>query len=136
MITIPKPNVSQEAQLAFKKNLPKINDLLVARLLVEPGQFDHLGDQAEKILRSGFEFTSSNLEAYMLMNDASLLIDQLSWAKDRLPHDGISMERMVKNLGVYCEVISELLPKEYSPEIINMIQGMISAQKEISQMKA
>jgi hypothetical protein len=135
MITIPQPNVSTEAQAAFKKNLPKINDLLVTRLLAEPGQFDHLGEQAEKTLRSGFEFTSSSLEACMVMNDSSLLIDQLRWAKDRLPHDGISMERMVKNLGVYCDVISELLPKPYSTEIVNMIQSLVLAQQKIVKEK-
>jgi hypothetical protein len=131
MISVPKPNISNEAQTAFRKNQPRLNEILVTRLLAEPGQFDHLGDQAEITLKSGFEFTSSNLEACMLMNDASLLIDQLRWAKDRLPHDGISMDRMVKNLQVYCDVISDLLPQPYAAEIVNMIQNMISTQQAI-----
>jgi hypothetical protein len=129
MISIPQPNVSPEAQAAFKKNQPKIIEQLVARLLAEPGQFDHLGNQAESTLKAGFEFTSSSLEACMLMNDASLLINQLSWAKDRLPHDGISMERMLKNLQVYCDVITQVLPAAYAAEIVQMIEQMMAAQR-------
>ena len=131
MISFPPMNISNEAQLSFKQNHTKIIDTLVARLLAEPGQFDHLGDQAESILKTGFEFTSSSLEACMQVNDASLLVDQLRWAKDRLPYDGIEMERMTKNLQVYCEVISEILPENYSSSIVAIIQNMISIQKEI-----
>ena len=133
MNSIPMPDISSEAQSAFKQNHTKIIDTLVAKLLKEPGQFDHLGDQAESILRTGFEFTSSSLEACMRVNDASLLIDQLRWAKDRLPHDGIEMEQMIKNLQVYCEVISEILPENYSSGIVELIQNMISMQKEIAE---
>jgi len=132
MNSIPAPDISSEAQLAFKQNHTKIIDTLVTRLLKEPGQFVHLGEQAESILRTGFEFTSSSLEACMQINDASLLIDQLRWANDRLPHDGIGMERMIKNLHVYCEVISEMLPENYSSPIVELVQSMISIQKEIA----
>lgn len=131
MITIPTPNVSTEAQLAFRKNHAKIIDQVVARLLAEPGQFSHLGDQAESTIKAGFEFTSSSLESCMLINNASLLIDQLRWAKDRLPHDGISMDRMTKNLQVYCDVITELIPVPLADEIVGLIHNMISAQIEI-----
>jgi methanogenic corrinoid protein MtbC1 len=131
MVAIPTPNVSGPAQAAFKKNHDKIIAGTVARLLAEPGQFDHLGEQAESTLRSGFEFTTSSLEACMLINDASLLIDQLRWSKDRLPHDGISMNRMAENLRVYCEVIRELLPAPISTEIVNLVAHMMSAQIEI-----
>ncbi len=132
MISIPNPNISQQAQAEFKKNRLKMNELLVTRLLAEPGAFDHLGDQAESVLKSGFEFTSSTLEACMLVNEASLFIDQLRWAKDRLPHDGISMQRMGKNLEVYCEVISETLPPSYAAEIVHLIQQLMTAQQEIA----
>jgi hypothetical protein len=131
MISIPTPNVSNEAQAAFKKNHAEIIEMVVARLLAEAGQFDQLGDQAESTLTAGFEFTSSSLESCMLINDACLLIDQLRWSKDRLPHDGISMNRMAENLRVYCNVIVELLPASHSSEIVNMIQHMMAAQAEI-----
>ena len=131
MISISVPNISNEAQVAFTKHKQKINETLVTRLLTEHGQFDHLGDQAESILMAGSEFTSSNLEACMLMNDSSLLIDQLRWAKDRLPHDGINMDRMLKNLDVYCEVITEFLPEAYSREIVNLVKQMITVAQEI-----
>jgi hypothetical protein len=130
MISIPTPNVPAEAQAAFKKNHAKIIAGAVARLLAEPGQFDHLGGEAESTLTAGFEFTASTLEACLLINDASLLVDQLRWSKDRLPHDGINLERMAKNLQVYCEVISELLPGSYSAGIVSLIQQMMSAQGE------
>jgi hypothetical protein len=129
--TLTAPNVSAESQAAFKKNHAKIIEMVVARLLAEKGQFDHLGDQAESTLSAGFEFTSANLETCMLINDAKLLIDQLRWSKDRLPVDGISMDRMAKNLQVYCEVIAELLPPQHSEKILTLIHQMMAAQVEI-----
>ena len=135
MISIPTPNITPEAQAAFKKQHTKLIEALVTRLLAEPGEFDHLGDQAESTLAAGFEFTASNLEVCMQVNDASLLIDQLRWANDRLPHDGIQMDRMTKNLRVYCDVISELLPAPYSIEIAGLIHNLISAQQEIGASK-
>jgi hypothetical protein len=131
VISIQTPNVSAAAQTAFKKNHVRIIDGVVEKLLAEPGQFDQLGDRAEDTLRSGFEFTSSSLEACMLINDAALLVDQLRWSKDRLPHDGISMKRMAENLRVYCEVINQLLPASYAAEIVNLVQQMVAAQAEI-----
>jgi len=131
MLFFPVPNVSPEAQAAFRKNHAKIITRTVEKLLAQAGQFDHLGDQAENILAAGFEFTSSSLEACMLINDASLLIDQLRWSKDRLPHDGISMPRMLENLQVYADVINELLPASQSAEIVNLIHNMISVQKAV-----
>ena len=131
MISIPTPNVSAEAQAAFKKNHAKIIELTVANLLAEPGQFDHFGDQAESTLTAGLEFTSSSLETCMLINDASLLIEQLRWAKDRLPHDGISMNRMTESLKVYCDVINKMLPAPFATKIVGLIKNMISAQIEM-----
>jgi len=123
------PDISKEAQKEFKQNKQRIIDSLVERLLAEPGAFDHLGEQAENTLRAGFEFTSSSLEACMQINDMSLLANQLSWAKDRLPHDGISMDRMQKNIQEYCRVISEVIPQPYAVEIVNVVQKYLLPSK-------
>jgi hypothetical protein len=131
MLTMPAPNVPAEAQAAFKKNHVKIIDEVVARLLAESGQFDHLGAEAESTLQSGFEFTSISLETCMLINDASLLIDQLRWSQDRLPVDGISMERMTRNLRVYCDVVTALLPPAHAGPIVVLIQNLMAAQAEM-----
>jgi hypothetical protein len=131
MISMRTPNVSPEAQAAFKKNRAHIIAGVVERLLAEEGQFDNLGEGAGDTLRSGFEFTSASLEACMLINDASLLIDQLRWAQDRLPVDGISMQRMAKNLRVYGEVITQVLPAPHAAEIADLVNQMIAAQAEI-----
>lgn len=131
MISIPTPNVSIEAQAVFKKYHAKIIEMVVARLLAEPGQFDQPGGQAESTLMAGFEFTSSSLEACMLINDASLLVDQLRWSTDRLPYDGISIARMAENLRIYGEVIIETLPAPFAGEIVGLIRNMNSAQVEI-----
>jgi hypothetical protein len=121
----PPPNVSAAAQAAFRKNHYQIIASSVAKLLAEPGAYDHLGEQAEQTLKAGFEFTSSSIEACLQMNNLSLLIDQLRWAKDRLPHDGIRMEQMANNLLIYCKVIREYLPPAHANEIITVVQILI-----------
>jgi hypothetical protein len=131
MFTFPLPNVSPQAQAAFKKNHARIIAQTVTKLLSQAGQFEHLGERAESILSAGFEFTSSSLEACMLINDASLLIDQLRWSKDRLPHDGISVVLLVECLRVYAGVIAELLPASQSAAIVKLVNLMIAAQKEV-----
>lgn len=132
MTQLKSPNISQDAQQAFRKNKTQIIDTLIANLLEKPGAFDHLGDQAEQVLRSGFEFTVNTLDACMQVNDISLLADQLNWAEDRLPHDGISMERMKMNLDSFCLVISEIIPSPLDNEIIGLVQTMIKPQDESS----
>jgi hypothetical protein len=122
MNKLPPPNVSAAAQAVFHKNHALIIDTTVARLLSVPHQFELLGDRAEHVLTSGFEFTSATLEACLQINDVSLLLDQMKWSKDRLPHDGISMEQMAKNLQVYCDVIGEILPETHANEIITVIR--------------
>ena len=128
MVQISAPNVSATAQAAFRKNHASIIAATVDRLLQEKGAFDHLGDQAERILSIGFEFTTSTLEACMAVNNADLFLEQLRWSQDRLPHDGIQMERMAKNLDVYCVVIGELLPAAYAAEIVGMLNQVRAAQ--------
>lgn len=135
MVQIDAPKVSAGAQAAFVKRHAQIIAATVSRLLSEPGQFDHLGDQAERILTSGFEFTSATLEACMAVNNADLLVEQLRWSQDRLPHDGIQMERMAKNLDVYCEVIVELIPSAYAAEIVALVHQLQAAQVEMAQIK-
>ena len=121
----PPPNVSVAAQAAFRKNHSQIIDSSVAKLLAEPGAYDHLGEQAEQILRAGFEFTSSSIEACLQVNNLSLLIDQLRWAQDRLPHDGIRMDQMAHSLVVYCQVIREYLAQNQADEIISVVHTII-----------
>jgi hypothetical protein len=131
MFSFPLPNVSPQAQAAFKKNHAKIIERTVSKLLAQGGQFDHLGGQAESILAAGFEFTSSSLEACMLINDPTLLADQMRWSKDRLPHEGIHAPLLVECLRVYADVIAELLPAFHSAEIVKLIHLMITAQRSI-----
>lgn len=50
------------------------------------------GDEAEKLLKIGMEYITKMLESAMSLGEISLLKDQLSWACDRLPHDGVEME--------------------------------------------
>ncbi len=133
MTQLKSPNISPDARQAFKQNQTKIIDTLVARLLAQPGAFDHLGNQAEQVLKNGFEFTANTLDACMQVNDISLLVDQLNWAKDRLPYDGISMERMKKNLDSFCQVISEFIHPPLDNEIIGLVQSMITLQDNSSE---
>lgn len=131
MVSIPDPNVSAAAVASFQENRTKINELVVRRLLEEDREFDHLGDRAAQVLATGFEFTSAGIETCLKINDASLLVDQLQWARDRLPHDGISMPRMTENMKVYHQVILEVIPAPQNTEIAAFVQDIISAHQQI-----
>jgi len=128
MVQIPAPNVSAAAQAVFLKKHASIIAATVDRLLQEKGAYDHFGDQAERILSIGFEFTTSTLEACMAVNNADLFLEQLRWSQDRLPHDGVQVDQMAKGLDVYCVVIGELLPAAYAVEIIGMLNQVRAAQ--------
>ena len=120
-----------EALAAFRQQHAQIVRRVVGRLLAEPGRFAHLGERAEKILTAGIEFTTRDLETAMQVEAPVLLDEQLDWAHDRLPHDGIDPQRLLENLQIYAEVVAEVLPPAHAEQVNQYVQGMIAKQRKL-----
>ena len=121
--------ITAEARTAFQANQRRINDRFVQKMLEETPLAEQLGDSAEKVLRAGAEFLTSSLEAVIIVNQPVLLSHQLTWAKDRLPQDGINLPQLQTNLGIYKIVLAEILPPAHAQEVVSLIDPMIEALK-------
>jgi MerR family transcriptional regulator, light-induced transcriptional regulator len=120
-----------EALAVFKKHHAQIVQTVVRRLLAAPGAYAHLGESAEKILAAGVEFATVDLETALQIGEPGLLDDQLAWAKDRLPHDGISSQQQLANLVVYAQVVDEILPAPAAQAVNRLVRGMIEKQRAL-----
>ncbi len=67
----------------------------------------------------------------MTLGEVTFLEDQLNWARDRLPHDGVSMEHLLSRFKIYGEVVKETMSVEHSDEVIKFIDWMIAYQEEL-----
>jgi hypothetical protein len=129
------PSISKEAMAAFQEAGKKIIKETVFRSIDREDEILQLGNDAEKILTAGLEFTTKMLESAMFMGEIPILEDGLLWAKDKLPADGIEMEHILVRLRIYREVIIETLAREHANEITPFLDWMIKRQDELIQME-
>ena len=129
----PSGPVSDAALAAFRKEKKTIIQEVTTRSLRQRDEVAHHGEKAEQLIRSGIEFTTRMLEAAMVMGEVALLEDQLAWAMERLPHDGVSPEYVLNRFCTYREVVEEHLPAAHSSEIIRFLEWMITRQRELLQ---
>lgn len=123
--------ISPEALESFQENRNIIIKETVSRSLKRDHEVDHHGEKAPELLTTGLEFTTKMLEAAMSMGEVALLEDELKWAQDRLPHDGVQMEHVLNRFKIYREVINETLPSGYANEINTFIDWMISYLQDL-----
>ena len=92
-----------------------------------------LGDRAEGIVKTGLGFTTRMLQAAMCVGEVALLADEMTWAKDRLPHDGVSMQLVLANLQLMRTVISEMLDPAHAREVLEYVDWMIETTRPMVQ---
>ena len=120
------PAISKETLAAFRKAAPQIIRETVAQAMIYSADIVQHGDQAERLITSGLEFTTRMLDSAMSVGETVLLDDGLLWVKDRLPHDGVSMQYVMKSLIIYRKMVLNNLPPGKSDEVISYIDWMIS----------
>jgi hypothetical protein len=118
--------VSTEALVAFRAATAEIIKETVAQAMICKADIKQHGDQAERLITSGFEFTTRMLDTAMSMGAISLLEDELSWAKDRLPHDGVSMQHLLNRLTIFRKIVLNKLPPREGSEVVRYIDWMIA----------
>lgn len=119
------PPVSQGALRAFEAARQSIVDQVVLRSLQRPEETAQHGDEAKELITSGIEFTTRMLENTMPTGQTALLEDQLAWALDRLPHDGVAPEHLLSRFGIYDQVIAEHLESKDAQQINRYLVWMI-----------
>lgn len=124
--------VSPEAVEAFKKEQQNIINDAVAVSMKFKEDVEHHGEQAEQLIGTGLMFTAKMLEAILPTGQTVLLDDQLKWAVERLPHDGVQTTQIIKRLNYFSEALSKRIPPRLSEEIIPYIDYMIKRMEEIT----
>jgi hypothetical protein len=119
------PAVSKEALISFRAATPEIIKETVARSLLHKKDIAHHGQQAERLITSGLEFTTSMLDSAMSAGVTELLMDQVLWAKDRLPFDGVSVLHIISRLNILRSVIIAKLAPEEGAEVVRFVDWMI-----------
>ena len=123
--------ISKEALAAFREGKRAITQEVAARSLSREDEVAHHGEEAERLVTSGIEFTTRMLEAALKLGEITLLDDQLTWAMERLPHDGVSPQYVLNRFRIYRRVVEDLLPRSHALEITPFLDWMIARQREL-----
>lgn len=122
--------VSTQTLKEFENKKVEIINEVVNQSMRYDDEISHHGDNAHRLITSGVKFTTKMLEAAMATGEISLLEDQLTWAMDRLPYDGVKPEHILHRFIIYKEVIKDRVPKCHADEINQFITWMIKRQEE------
>lgn len=115
---------------AFRAARDQIIRLAVARSLTYPDEVVQFGAQAIQVLTAGFEFTTRMLETAILLQNTTLLEEQLVWANTRQPYDGVLPEHLLHRFELYAAAIKEVLPAPYAAEVQPYIAWLIARQRQ------
>jgi hypothetical protein len=118
---------------SFKKLKNSIIDQTVADIMRHTRYMEELGSAAEEKIRSGLDFTIEVLISVMSLGDKNLLEDQLTWAKDRLPHDGVQSDHIMENLKLLAGVIKDLMTEKDAESIVPYVEWMIKRMEQVDQ---
>jgi methanogenic corrinoid protein MtbC1 len=128
------PAISKEALAAFRAASPEIIKETVALALLSTADIAQHGDQAERLITSGLEFTTRMLDSAMSTGSTALILDELLWAKDRLPHDKVSMQQVSNRMKLYRNTILKKLPPNQASEVISYIDWMTARMDRLNKI--
>ncbi len=131
----PKP-ASAAAMADYRRHKRKIIEFVVAEALKNPADVAHHGVEAERIVTAGLEFTADTIETVMQVGDPALFEFQLSWAQDRLPHDGVSPAFVLARFRQFASGVALFLAPEHAQEVNPWIEHLIQGQATVVQQTA
>ena len=120
--------LSTKALSAFRSAQGDIAREVVRRCLTRTEQVAHHGDDAQDLLTKGMDFVMRMLDSAMAVGEVALLEDELAWARQRLPHDGVSAEHVLTRFQILGQVVSEMLPDEAAAEVIPYLDWLVERQ--------
>ena len=126
---LPLPPVSPETLAAFETQRTAIVQATVVRCLANPQDVAQHGDQAERLLTAGLDFTTQAIGVAMRVQSGELLDQQLQWGNERLPHDGVAPTHLLSRLQILAAVIDELLSPAHAQVVNQYVQRMIADER-------
>ena len=126
---LPLPPVSPETLAAFETQRAAIVQATVVRCLANPQDVAQHGDQAERLLTAGLDFTTQAIGVAMRVQSGELLDQQLQWGNERLPHDGVTPTHLLSRLQILAAVIDELLSPAHAQVVNQYVQRMIADER-------
>ena len=125
------PPVSAETLAAFRQQAEAITRSTVQKALAFPEQVAHHGEKAAELLFTGLQFTTKGLESAMAFHTMQLIADQMDWARQRLPHDGVTGQHILHHLTLYRDSVTEILSPEQAVEVNKYVDWMITYQQNL-----
>ncbi len=122
--------VSKSALTEYRKLLGQIIEEVVDSIVQDRNLEGDGRDQID-LLPAGFEFTLKMLDGAASVGDLALLEDQLQWAVQRLPHQGILPEHLLNRFQLLEIIMEEVLSEGTWTEFHPYIQWMIARQRQL-----
>lgn len=126
------PDVSNNSIEEFDEHSDEIIQIAVRESMAYKNEIAHHGENAHRMIESGFEWTYKMLRAAISAGEPQLLEDQAKWSVSRLPHDKVSMDYLVHRLRRLERSMQQMLSKQASQEISPYFDYLI---KRIAQYK-
>jgi hypothetical protein len=133
-VTIQKgiPAISSQALRAFRAATPELIKETVSRSLKSAADIKPPGEQAENTLTAGMGFTLRMMDSAMAVGEISLLEDELGWAKEHLPHEGVTLGQVSTRFRLLKSVVLDQLTPSDSQEVVRYIDWMIAKLVEMT----
>lgn len=125
----PSQPVNSQTLASFREYAPRLIEAMIVR---EFGTERLGGRKAEAdMVAAGMGFVIKMLDAAMEIGDVTILEDQLVWAAERLPHDGVSSGDVLQRFENFEQVLKAMLEPEHAQAIVLYVQWMIDRQRDI-----
>jgi hypothetical protein len=119
------PYTAAEHLTEFQQKQDRIIAHTMARFTAVSYDYTHLGDEPETRMKAGLDFLTRMLAAAMEFNEPEILAHQIQWGLNRLPHDGVSPTMLTYTIGVYREVVAELLSPTAADAVGRLLDWML-----------
>jgi hypothetical protein len=126
----PVRQVSKSALTEYRKLLGQMIEEVVEGVFEDSTQVEQGRDQLD-LLPAGFEFTLKMLDGAASVGDLALLEDQLQWAVQHLPHQGILAEQLLTRFQLLETIMEEVLSAGTWAEFRPYLHWMITRQQEL-----
>ena len=116
---------SSKAVEEFESLSDEIIQNAVQESMAYQNEIAHHGDDAYRMIKTGFDFTYKMLRAAISTGEPEILDEQAKWAVSRLPHDNISIDNLIRRLRRMKRSVNQTLSKQTAEEITPFIDFLV-----------
>ncbi len=130
------PVISPETLAAYEANRARIVNEVVERSMQRPDEVAQHGSQARQLLTVGLGYTTEALGVAMRLHDCELLLIQVRWANERLPHDGVAPQHMLTRFQMLADVVRATLAPADASAVNQYVDALIAFEQAFVQSSA